>query len=72
MLPDHIERIERIRESIDELETAGIHVLSADDIVLRGLVREHLDFLQSMLGYDASPHEIAQLIRSQQPILRMN
>jgi hypothetical protein len=72
MLPNHIERAERIRESIDELATAGIDVMSIDDVALRGLVREHLDFLQCMLGYDASAQEIARLIRSQQPLLRMN
>jgi DNA-binding transcriptional regulator PaaX len=70
MLPNHIERVERIRESIDELETAGIHVMLADDAALRGLVREHLDFLQSMLGYDASMHSIMQLIESHRALTR--
>ncbi len=71
MLPNHIERAERIRESIDELEAAGIGVLSADGITLRRLVREHEDFLQCMLGYDASMHELLDLIESQR-LVRQN
>lgn len=72
MLPNHIERAERIRESIDELEAAGIGVLSADGTTLRRLVREHADFLQCMLGYDASLHELLELIESQRPVRMSN
>ena len=72
MMPSHIERVDRIRESIDELEAAGIDLLSADDVRLRQLVREHLDFLQCMLGYDASLHAIVQLIQSQRTVSQHN
>ena len=72
MMPSHIERVDRIRESIDELEAAGIDLLSADEVRLRQLVREHLDFLQCMLGYDASLHAIVQLIQSQRTVSQHN
>jgi hypothetical protein len=68
MLPSPYERVERIRESIDELEAAGISVSTIDGIELRHLVREHEDFLQCMLGYDASLHEMVELIQSQRPV----
>jgi hypothetical protein len=68
MLPSPYERVERIRESIDELEAAGISVSTTDGIELRHLVREHEDFLQCMLGYDASLHEMVELIQSQRPV----
>jgi hypothetical protein len=71
MLPSPYERVERIRESIDELEAAGIVVATVDDAALRRLVREHSDFLQCMLGYDASLHEMVELIQSQR-LVRQN
>jgi hypothetical protein len=71
MMPSHIECVHRIRESIDELESAGIDVLGLEETDLRRLVQEHLDFLQLMLGYDAPLHTILQLIHSQQ-MLRVN
>ena len=71
MLPSPYERVERIRESIDELEAAGIAVSTIDEIELRHLVREHEDFLQCMLGYDASMHELLDLIESQR-LVRQN
>jgi hypothetical protein len=71
MLPTENERVERIRQSIDELEAAGIELLCGDEVKLRHVVREHLDFLQCMLGYDASPHEIVQLMQSQRTLPRM-
>jgi hypothetical protein len=65
MLPSLNQRVERIRESIDELEAAGIDLLSADEAALRRLLREHLDFLQCMLGYDVSLHELIELVHAQ-------
>ena len=65
MLPNQTQRVERIRQSIGEMEAAGIKLLSADGVALRRLVREHLDFLQCMVGYDASLHELVDLIDSQ-------
>jgi hypothetical protein len=67
-MPTHSQRVERIRDSIDELDRAGINLLSADGVMLRRLVREHLDFLQCMVGYDASLHELVDLIDSQRAV----
>ena len=69
MLPTLRQRVERIRDSIDQLEQAGIAVLGADELALRRLVREHTDFLQCMLGYDASMLELMELIRSQRSVV---
>jgi methionine synthase II (cobalamin-independent) len=69
MLPTLRQRVERIRESIDELEHAGIAVLGVDEAALRRLVRTHADFLQCMLGCDASCQELVELIRSQRPVV---
>ncbi|HTL31138.1 MAG TPA: hypothetical protein VL282_18040 [Tepidisphaeraceae bacterium] len=65
MLPTQQQCLERIHESLRDLRNNGIDLFAADDMVLQHEVTTHLDYLQSMLGYDASVDELIELIKTQ-------
>ena len=44
-----------------DLKSNGIDLAVADEGAMRLFVRQHLDYFQLMLGYDAAPREVIAL-----------
>jgi hypothetical protein len=47
---------------LSDMAEHGIDLADAHGAALRRLVRLHLEYFQLMLGYDAAPTEIAELV----------
>ena len=63
-------RLERMGACLADMAEHGIDLAGAHGAALRHLVRLHLEYFQLMLGYDAAPTEIAELVddvRTHQP-----
>jgi hypothetical protein len=63
-------RRQRIDACIYDLSNHGIQIEGATDFQLADVVRHHLDYFQSMLGYDSSPKQVLSMLkrRSQQKV----
>ena len=71
MSPSQSTRIERMGACLSDMAEHGIDMEGARGAGLRRLVRLHLEYFQLMLGYDASPTEIAALVdrlRDRRPV----
>ena len=53
-----------------DLAHHGINLTDARGVALRRLVRVHLEYFQLMLGYDARPAEIVELVGHARDALR--
>ena len=62
MAPSHETQLKRMSDCMADLANHGINLADARGVALRRLVRVHLEYFQLMLGYDARPAEIVELV----------
>ena len=62
MAPSEGIRLQRMGACLVDLAEHGIDLATAARRPLRRLVRLHLEYFQLMLGYDARPTEIVELV----------
>ena len=63
MSPSIETTLQRMGRCEADLAANGIELTSARGGAMRLLVRQHLDYFQLMLGYDAGPREIMALAK---------
>ena len=63
MMPSHAVRLARIQSCVSDLSDNGIDLHDADDGRLGRVIQEYLEYFQLMLGYEAEPGEIIDLLR---------